>query len=141
VKASKWPRLIASGLVHVLVAALLVGCVASGDNSAESRNTTGAGTIGQTLDYWLWVDNATDPTWQQLADAFNAEGGHGKVQLQFLPSAQYLDKLQVALASGSGPDAARMKDEWMGAFASAGALAPLSNRINWLFTNQGVGPR
>ena len=78
----------------------------------------------------MWVDNATDQTWQQLADKFNAESGHGMVQLQVVPAAQYLDKLQTALSSGNGPDAARMKDEWIGQFVKAGVLAPLSKKID-----------
>ena len=124
-----WRRAAAVGAALALAAATLAGC--SGTSSAATTPVAqGTDTTGQTLNYWLWVDNATDPTWQQLADEFNSQGGHGKVKLQIVPAAQYLDKLQTALSSGTGPDAARMKDEWMGTFVQSGVLAPLSQRID-----------
>lgn len=108
-------------------ALLLAGCSGS---SGSGGSNDGGSTKGQTLTYWLWQDNATDTTWQQLADEFNAQSGHGKVKLQVVPAAQYLDKLSTALSSGNGPDAARMKDSWIGQFVEAGVLAPLSKRID-----------
>ncbi|MGN6760227.1 MAG: ABC transporter substrate-binding protein [Leifsonia sp.] len=105
----------------------LAGCSGTG---AGSTTTTSASTTGQTINYWLWQDNATDTTWQQLADEFNAQGGHGKVTLQVVPAAQYLDKLSTAISSGNGPDAARMKDSWIGQFVDAGVLASLNDRID-----------
>jgi multiple sugar transport system substrate-binding protein len=124
-----WRRAGAVWVALTAVIATLAGC--TGNSSAGStpaaQNTD---TTGQTLNYWLWIDNATDQTWQQLADQFNAQGGHGKVQLQVVPAAQYLDKLQTALSSGTGPDAARMKDEWIGTFVKAGVLQPLNKQID-----------
>lgn len=111
-------------------AGLLAGCSASSGQSTGAASTKSTDTSGQTLNYWLWVDDPTDQTWQQLADEFNAQSGHGKVNLQVVPAANYLDKLQTAISSGSGPDAARMKDEWIGQFVKAGVVASLTSRVN-----------
>ncbi|MEQ6898177.1 sugar ABC transporter substrate-binding protein [Microbacterium sp. KR10-403] len=107
-------------------ALLLAGC-SGGGGSADTDNGS---TKGQTLTYWLWQDDATDTTWQQLADEFNAQSDHGTVKLQVVPAAQYLDKLSTAISSGNGPDAARMKDSWIGQFVDAGVLASLNDRID-----------
>ena len=128
---SSWRRTGAIWAALAATAAMaLAGCSGGTSAAASTPSPQNTDTTGQTLNYWLWVDNATDQTWQKLADEFNAESGHGKVQLQIVPAAQYLDKLQTALSSGNGPDAARMKDEWIGQFVKAGVLAPLSSRID-----------
>lgn len=129
-KQSSWLRATASGAALVTTAALLVGCSSSGGGTPSTTATAATNTTGQTLNYWLWVDDPTDQTWEHLADEFNGQSGHGKVKLQIVPAAQYLDKLQTAISSGSGPDAARMKDEWIGQFVKAGVIAPLDSRIN-----------
>ncbi len=85
---------------------------------------------GKKLTYWLWQDNATDPTWRKLASEFNASNKGFTVELQVIPLAQYEDKLKTALSSGGGPDAARFKDWWIGEFVKAKALAPLKSRID-----------
>ncbi len=128
-KQFSWRRTGVLSVALATVVATLAGC-SSGTSAASTPAAQSTDTTGQTLNYWLWVDNATDQTWQQLADEFNAESGHGKVKLQIVPAGQYLDKLQTALSSGTGPDAARMKDEWIGSFVKSGVLAPLSKQID-----------
>lgn len=129
-KQSSWLRVASVGAALATAAALLAGCSGSGGTASPSAAATATNTKGQTLNYWLWVDDPTDQTWEHLADEFNSQAGHGKVKLQIVPAAQYLDKLQTAISSGNGPDAARMKDEWIGQFVKSGVIAPLSNRIN-----------
>ena len=108
----------ALGLASALV---LTGC---------SNGATGGESEDATLTYWLWQDDATDTTWTDLADEFNAQSTTGQVELQVTPLAQYEDKLLNALASGGGPDGARFKDVWLGEFVSEDALAPLSEHID-----------
>lgn len=122
---------------HFARASVVIGAIAASalaltgcSGTAASSTTTSTSTTGQAITYWLWQDNATDTTWQQLADEFNTQSGHGKVNLQVVPAAQYLDKLSTAISSGNGPDAARMKDSWIGQFVDAGVLAPLNDRVN-----------
>jgi multiple sugar transport system substrate-binding protein len=124
-------RIASIGAVALVTAVVLAGCSSAGTPTATaSSKAKAANTTGQTLNYWLWQDDPTDQTWAKLAKEFNAQSGHGKVALQVIPLAQYEDKLSTAISSGTGPDAARMKDEWVGEFAQAKALAPLSPLIN-----------
>lgn len=97
---------------------LLTAC--GGGSKSDSRKLT----------YWLWQDNATDPTWQKLASEFNAANKGFTVEMQVIPLAQYEDKLKTALSSGGGPDTARFKDWWVGEFVKAKALASLGSRID-----------
>lgn len=113
--------------VGVLASAALTGCGAAADAGTD---TGGSGSPDQKLTYWLWQDDATDTTWTDLADEFNAQSKHGTVEMQVIPLAQYEDKLLNALSSGGGPDAARFKDVWLGEFVKAKAVAPLGERIN-----------
>jgi multiple sugar transport system substrate-binding protein len=108
----------ALGLASALI---LTGC-STGAASDEPGEAT--------LTYWLWQDDATDTTWNDLADEFNAQSTTGQVELQVTPLAQYEDKLLNALASGGGPDAARFKDVWLGEFVSEDVIAPLGDRID-----------
>lgn len=105
------------------VAALLAACGSSPAPAASSSKNA-------VLQYWVWQDNATDTTWAQLAKQFNAQSTSGTVKLQVIPLAQYEDKMLNALASGSGPDAARFKDWWLGEFVKAKALVPLNKQID-----------
>jgi multiple sugar transport system substrate-binding protein len=82
------------------------------------------------LNYWLWQDDATDQTWQQLADQFNQSQTDFKVQLQVIPLAQYQDKLVGALSSGGGPDACRFKDWWLGQLVEQNAIASLDDQLS-----------
>jgi multiple sugar transport system substrate-binding protein len=97
----------------------LAGC-SSGSSSSQS---------GGDLEYWLWQDDATDQTWQELAQQFNGLNKGFKVNLQIIPLAQYQDKLLTALSSGGGPDACRFKDWWLGQFVGQKAIASLDDRV------------
>lgn len=103
----------------------LAGCSSSPEGSAsQSRDPN------QTLEFWLWHDNPDDTTWKDLASEFNAQSDNGTVNITEIPFAQYQDQLLSAIASGTGPDAGRFKDIWLGEFVDAGAVEPLSDRID-----------
>lgn len=82
------------------------------------------------VNYWLWQDDATDTTWQELADEFNASQDRIEVSLQVTPLAQYQDQLVSALSSGTGPDACRFKDWWLGQLVAQKAIEPLDPFID-----------
>lgn len=82
------------------------------------------------ITYWLWQDDATDPTWDNLAEEFNSSQDDVEVTLQTIPLDQYQDRLTTAVSSGSGPDAARSKDWWLGQLAPQGVLAELDAFID-----------
>lgn len=107
-----------AGTALLAAPSVLAGC---GDGPGDTSDGT--------LDYWLWQDNATDQTWQQLADEFNQQNKSFQVKLQVIPLAQYQDKLLTALSSGGGPDACRFKDWWLGEFVDQKAVASLDSYL------------
>ncbi len=80
--------------------------------------------------YWLWLDDPTEPMFDQLVKEFNATHPGIKVEYQLVPLSEYHDKLVTALAAGSGPDAGRFKDWWLGEFVKLNALEPLASSIS-----------
>jgi len=79
-----------------------------------------------TVSYWLWLDDPTDPMFPALIKEFNDSHPGIRVVPQVIPLDQFHDKLVTAISAGSGPDASRFKDWWLGEFVQAGALEPLS---------------
>ena len=79
--------------------------------------------------YWLWLDDPTEPMFDQLVKEFNATHPAIKVEYQLVPLSEYHDKLVTALAAGAGPDAGRFKDWWLGEFVKLNALEPLTSSV------------
>ncbi len=95
----------------------------------DPATTPGGGSSGggtTEIVYWLWQDDATDPTWTNLAKGFNESQTDVKVTLETIPLDQYQNKLTTAAMNNTGPDAARCKDWWLGQFAPEGATADLT---------------
>lgn len=124
IKTYRFRRWAAAGSLALAVVMALAGCGSS--DSAGSGGSSGPVEIN----YWLWQDDATDTTWQALADEFNGSQKAVKVKLQVIPLDQYQDKLITAAASNTGPDAARSKDWWLGQFAPKGMTADLTDYVN-----------
>lgn len=91
--------------------------------------TPGAAQAPVVVNYWLWLDDPTDPMFPALIQEFNARNPGIRVETQLTPLAQFHDKLVTAISAGSGPDATRFKDWWLGEFVQAGALEPLTPMI------------
>ena len=95
----------------------------------DPATTPGGGSSGggtTEIVYWLWQDDATDPTWTNLAKGFNESQTDVKVTLETIPLDQYQNKLTTAAMNNTGPDAARCKDWWLGQFAPEGTTADLT---------------
>lgn len=114
-------RIAATVAVVATAAAGLAGCSSPGGTSAGGATE---------ITYWLWQDNATDTTWQSLADKFNSSQSEVKVTLESIPLDQYQNQLVTAILNNTAPDAARSKDWWLGQFAPNGALADLASSVN-----------
>jgi multiple sugar transport system substrate-binding protein len=120
----------------LLATAALTGC--SGGDTTTSPTTASGGDAATSaaasttteITYWFWQDDATDPTWQNLADEFNASQSEVKVTMESYPLDQYQNQLITATMNGTGPDAARTKDWWLGQLAPEGVLAPLDAYID-----------
>lgn len=101
------------------LAATATACSSGGGNSGPAEIT-----------YWLWQDDATDTTWAELAEKFNAEHEDITVTLETIPLDQYQNQLITSAMNGAGPDAARCKDWWLGQFAPEGAVAELTEFVD-----------
>jgi len=101
----------------------LASC-SSNDGVAEGGGDTVA------IKYWLWQDDATDTTWEELAEEFNDSQDEVKVELETIPLDQYQNQVVTAVLNGTGPDAARSKDWWLGQFAPEGAIADLTEFVD-----------
>jgi multiple sugar transport system substrate-binding protein len=112
---------------------LVVGAAAAvpivvGGCSSTATTSSSTGTVD--IKYWLWQDDATDPTWQNLATQFNGSQNKVKVTLEVIPLDQYQDKLVTAAANNTGPDCARSKEWWLGQFAPKGMVADMTAQVN-----------
>lgn len=102
--------------------ALVTGC-AGGTSPQDDGGTV-------EITYWLWQDDATDGTWTDLGEEFNASQDEVEVTLETIPLDQYQNQLVSSAMNGTGPDAARSKDWWLGQFAPEGAIADLSPYVD-----------
>ncbi|WIY83485.1 sugar ABC transporter substrate-binding protein [Propionimicrobium sp. PCR01-08-3] len=103
----------------------------AGCGGSQTESSAGAtGDAGGEVSYWFWQDDSTDTTWQDLAEQFNSSQDRIHVNLQTIPLAQYQDQLVSALSSGTGPDACRFKDWWLGQLVSQKAIDPLDDYVN-----------
>ena len=109
----------------LLASSLAIGATAC-SNATTGASTSGSAAGSTAITYWLWQDNATDTTWADLAKEFNAAQKQVQVTLETIPLDQYQNKLTTAIMNGTGPDAARCKDWWVGQLAPQGALAGMN---------------
>ncbi len=103
-----------------MAAVTALAACGGGDDAAEGPTT---------VEYWLWQDDATDTTWDDLAKDFNATHDDVQVNLTTIPLEQYQDRLLTAASSGTAACAARSKDWWLGQFAPQGILADLTDQV------------
>ncbi|WP_165216367.1 sugar ABC transporter substrate-binding protein [Schaalia sp. ZJ1691] len=114
----------ASAALAVLGSGLMLGaCSSPGNESASAEGPVD-------ITYWLWQDDATDPTWENLVKEFNASQNKVKVTMETIPLDQYQNQLVTSVINGTGPDAARSKDWWLGQFAPEGAIADLTTYVD-----------
>jgi multiple sugar transport system substrate-binding protein len=104
-----------------MAAVTALAACGGGDDAAEGPTT---------VEYWLWQDDATDTTWDDLAKDFNATHDDVQVNLTTIPLEQYQDRLLTAASSGTAACAARSKDWWLGQFAPQGILADLTDQVD-----------
>ncbi|HWU39541.1 MAG TPA: sugar ABC transporter substrate-binding protein, partial [Candidatus Acidoferrum sp.] len=116
----KWLRVHRSALVILAVLGVILTGGATEPVSGQSPTV---------VRYWLWLDDPTEPMFDQLVKEFNASHPAIKVEYQLVPLGEYHDKLVTALAAGAGPDAGRFKDWWLGEFVKLNALESLASSV------------
>lgn len=102
----------------------LAACSDDGDEAA-SGSATGGGSLSGQASFVLWGSDAEQAVFQELADAFEAETG-ASVELEILPFDQVRTVVDRRLQAGDPPDLFRVTFTDVGAYASTGALADLS---------------
>lgn len=105
----------------LLIALSLVAAGCSG-KATESGPTT--------LELWARSDQASFA--QGIIDAFNASHDDVKIDLTLIPSENFVQKLGVASAGGSGPDLASIDLVYVPFFAHSGVLADVTERADRL---------
>jgi len=122
----------------LLIAALVLSACGSNSGSKESKGGGEASTPPKasqektTINYWYWVDDASNNTIEQLIQKFNAENPDIEVVGRLIPFNDYQQTLINSFTVGDLPDAARFKDWWIGQFTENDLLEPLDAYIEKL---------
>jgi multiple sugar transport system substrate-binding protein len=112
-------RLLAAFAAVATAGTMLAGC-SSGGNSSDSSGTV-----------TVWVRDYEKALVQPLADAFNkTHKTHVKVTL--IPAANFVQKLGTAASSGTAPDVAANDLVFTPYFASVGAFADITKKVDAL---------
>ncbi|GAA2225651.1 sugar ABC transporter substrate-binding protein [Herbiconiux moechotypicola] len=101
----------------------LSGCSSSGSDSGTGE---ASGTIS------VWTRDSQASFMNKLADEFNATHDDLKVEVTLVPAADFVQKFGTAAAGGNAPDVASMDLVYAPYFASAGALADITDRVDTL---------
>ena len=78
----------------------------------------------------MWVRNIGDQV-QELVDAWNDLGGP-QIKLTVIPPAEFVTKMGAAIAAGESPDIASIDLIYAPAFAAAGQLLDITDRVDTL---------
>lgn len=117
---------------------LLAGCGSSqtgegkpagAENSVaagEAENSTGQ--AGGTVTWWTWSTEATEAFAKQIEFA-EANNPNLQVDIQYTANADYMAKLPVAIAGGTGPDIYQMTRPSFELYAASGQAMDLTDTI------------
>ena len=78
----------------------------------------------------MWVRNIGDQV-QELVDAYNGMGGD-QIELTVIPPNEFVTKMGAAIAAGESPDIASIDLIYAPAFAAAGQLLDITDRVDAL---------
>ncbi len=115
-------KAIAAFAAIAAIGTILAGC-SSGGNSSSGSGANGTVTV--------WVRDYEKSLVQPLADAFN-KSHKTQVKVTLIPAAQFVQKLGTAASSGSGPDVAANDLVFTPYFASLGAFADITKKVDAL---------
>jgi ABC-type glycerol-3-phosphate transport system substrate-binding protein len=125
--SGRWRRVAGAGIAGLVIAAALAACSSSG-SSASSSASGGKSLAGQTITVWAANDPFMTPL-APLVKKFEAQTG-ATVHFNILGNeTAYYAKLQLGLASHSGPDIWFGPTPLIGQYASLGAV-PLKSFLS-----------
>lgn len=112
-------RAAAIGLATATIAAL-AGCAAD-----AAPPSSGSGEVV----FWQHTAPARDAVVTELAGQFESEHEGTKVETQFIPYAQYFDKLIASLETGTGPDVFQVPEEMAEQLILAGVVEAVPDSV------------
>ena len=81
------------------------------------------------ITHWKHSSGARDNMVRMLAEEFMAENPEIEVRVEVMSEGEFLDKVLVALAGGSGPDTVQVRSTWVPWLVQAKALQPLHEAV------------
>lgn len=116
-------------------AALAVaGLALSGCSSSGSGSDGASGTVS------IWARDSQSAFMNTLAEEFNASQDDVQVEVTLVPAAEFVQKFGTAAAGGNAPDIASMDLVYAPYFASVGALADITDRVEELSYKDDLSP-
>lgn len=104
----KMKRALALGLAMSLALSSLAGCGSKATESTSEAAGTSTGEAASTgdeqvtLTFWSWLP--TTIQWEEMVVAFEEQYPNIKIDYTRTEQDDFMEKLQVAMASGTGPD-------------------------------------
>jgi multiple sugar transport system substrate-binding protein len=125
-------------LGSTVVLGLLTGCGNSQSEPAATQGTTAKteengktaeeGKVGGNVSWWTWSTEATDAFAKQIEYA-TTQNPNLTVDIQYTANADYMAKLPVAIAGGTGPDIYQMTRPSFELYAASGQAMDLTDAI------------
>jgi multiple sugar transport system substrate-binding protein len=124
-------------LALLIIASLLAACGAKSESkegsSAQPSESGNKESAAKTVvNYWYWLDDASNNTMEELIQKFNQSHPDIQVVGRMIPFSDYQQTLINSYSTNALPDAARFKDWWIGQFTENKLLEPLDEYTkNW----------
>lgn len=119
--------------ITALASVALSACSSSGSSSGSATGG-GARTVN------VWVRDSESGFMNKLADGFNKTHTDQQVKVTLVPAADFVQKFGTAAAGGNAPDVASMDLVYAPYFASVGALADITSKVDSLSWKGSMSP-
>lgn len=90
---------------------------------------SGATLAQTTIVHWHHTSPAHDEMMRTLAEQFMHENPDVLIQIETFPLGEFLDKVLVAVAAGTGPDTVQVRSTWIPWMIDLGGLQPLDEAV------------
>ncbi len=107
-------------LVVLSILLIITGCSSKGGSDDSGQVT---------VTYWQHSSPARDAMIKSIVEDFEKENENIKVELEFIPEADYNQKLITALGSGNAPDVFQIQSGMVPKFVDAESILPLDTNV------------
>ncbi len=125
-------KFLATLLSAMMVVSVFAGCAPKEKNPKPSTETPNSSTQEDKpveLTYWQHSSQARDEMMQAIADDFTKANPNIKVKMEFIPQADYNNKLIPALATATAPDVFQIQSGMVAQLAKSGSIQPLDESV------------